>query len=121
MGRNWISRNPLSTVILSVCLGMTQAFVAPSSFSLEHEHRRCQQQQQQQYCSGIAARGPVLRRSSVRVAMVQDVDEEGDVTRSSADVPLSSNEEAAAKAANLRAIAAELRAQVQLDTYQYLC
>lgn len=113
MGQNWVARNPLSTVVLSVCLGATQAFVAPSSYSLKHEHRY--QQQKQQFCSGIVAgRGPALRRSNVRVAMTQEVDEGGDTVTSSADVPLSSSEEAAAKAANLRAIASELRAQVTL-------
>lgn len=110
MGQNWVARNPLSTVVLSVCLRETHAFVAPSFFSLNHEHR-CQQQQQR-YCPGIAWRGPVLRRSSVCVAMTQEFGDGGEVETSPTDVPLSSSEEAAAKAANLRAIAAELRAQV---------
>lgn len=111
MGQNWVARNPLSTVVLSVCLGTTQAFVAPSSYSLKHEHR-CQQQQH--YCPSIAGRRPVLRRPSVRVAMTQEVGEEKEVPTSSVDVPLSSTEDAAAKAAKLRSIAAELRAQVMM-------
>lgn len=55
----------------------------------------------------------MLRRSSVRVAMTQGGGgEEGGVPTSSTDVSSSGSEDAAAKAAKLRSIAAELRAQV---------
>lgn len=106
MGQHWGVRIPSSTLVLSIfCLEGAGAFLAPTSLSA----RDAKLQQQRQCCkkSPLKERlGSAFGRSAVVPRMAADGDK-GD-----SPVVASSAEEAEAKAAKLRAFAAELRNQV---------
>lgn len=107
MGQHWAITIPSFTLVMSIfCLEGAGAFLAPASFSRD---TMLQQRQSSQKKSPI---GSVFGRSALAPRMAAD-EVESAVVESNA-------EEAAAKAAKLRAFAAELRSQVHAGYGLYL-
>lgn len=103
MGQQWGVRIPSSTLVLSIfcCLEGTGAFLVPVSFS---SRDTAAVQRRSHHTSPL---GSVLRRTAAGAPRMARDGDEGESA-----VVASNAEEAAAKAAKLRAFAAELRNQV---------